>query len=280
VIPVRNGCDFLANQLGALSSDHPPFGFEVIVADNGSTDASVELARSFTTELNLRVIDAGQRPGQAYARNAGVRDATGTRILFLDCDDVVEHGYVGTMSAALARHDFVASKIDVRALNPGWRARTREIAQSVRAAEGPLPYAYGATLGIRRHIFEQVGGFNDSLTTAAEDIDLCWRLRKIGVELMFVPDALLHYRLPHSYRALFQQGRRYGFGQSQVNRLHRTAPSSRRRGTNQRLRLTIGAARLAAFSFDRGARGRGFFLLGRIWGSVLGSLRHRVSPYS
>jgi GT2 family glycosyltransferase len=275
VIPVLNGARVLPEQLASLAEQTVDLGVEVLVADNGSTDQTVAVAQSFAGQLDLRVIDASAARGQTYARNTGARHARAGQMLFLDQDDVVAPGYLAAMSAALEHNEFVAAAVDTRSLNPGWRAQVRSLAQERELPRDVLPWAYGCTLGVTRRAFDLVGGFDTTLYSAAEDIDFCWRLHLAGVELHFVPDAVVQYRFPDTCRKLLAQGRRYGVGQAAVNRKHRVL-GVRRLAFRAWLRHVLGALRLVLLGRNRGERGRGCFLLGRRLGMIEGSLRLRA----
>jgi GT2 family glycosyltransferase len=272
VIPVLDGERYLGEQLEALSREHVAGGFEVLVCDNGSTDGSGALASSFEDRLPLRIVDGSAHRGQTYARNTGAAAGTAPALLFLDQDDVVAPGYLAVMHRALAAHELVAARVDTERLNPGWVGKTREIAQSDGLPGGSTPWAYGCTLGISKARFEQLGGFDTQLYVSAEDVDLCWRAAKDGVDLVFVPDAVLHYRFPDTYRALFRQGRRYGIGQVAVNKKHGLPRDS----FGAWLRRMVGTLRLLLSANERGARGKAMFLLGRRLGMLEGSVRYRT----
>jgi len=276
VIPLYQGERYLAALLSSLAAQVDAPTFEVLVADNGSTDAGREVASSFHGSLELRVIDAGARQGQTYARNQGAAAAAGSKLLFLDQDDVVNDRYVASMCAALDAHDIVGARMDRFRLNPGWRAGVRQLAQETGLAAGPPhPWAYGGTLGVRRERFDQVGGFDERLTIAAEDEDLCWRLQAQGATIAFVPDAIVHYRLPDSWRALFRQGRRYGLAQVQVDTLH--AANGRVSPTvwSQCRRILVEAPR-AMLSPVTARRWTFAFLLGRRLGTLRGLWERRL----
>ena len=72
---------------------------ELIVVDNGSTDDSVEIAESFADRIDLRVVDAHEKPGINVARNRGVMAARGDLFLFCDCDDHAQPGWLRAMAA-------------------------------------------------------------------------------------------------------------------------------------------------------------------------------------
>ena len=163
VIPTFNGLPYLERQLEALADERPTVAFEVILADNGSTDASVEAGRRFADRLDLRVIDASSERGRCFARNEGVRHARGSAIVLLDQDDEIAPGYLDAMARALRRHAVVAARIDPGALNPGWLASVREEGQIDELRGGDRPWAVGGSMGIRRDVFDRVGGFDPGL---------------------------------------------------------------------------------------------------------------------
>jgi GT2 family glycosyltransferase len=274
VIATFDGAEHLGEQLDALAGETVPGGFEVVVADNGSTDGTPDVARAFATRLDLQVVDAADGSGQAHARNVGAAAARADRLVFLDQDDVIGSGYLRAMQQALAEHPLVAARMDTTRLNPEGMTAAREVVQAETLPRDPVPWGYGCTLGVTRSEFERVGGFAVEQVGGAEDIDLCWRLHDVGVEVVFVPDALLHYRLPTSLDVLFRQGRRYGrAGILLYARRDRRDPHS---SFDMWLRGTAGALRLLVGARTRPERGRALFLLGRRIGQLEGELRTRV----
>jgi glycosyltransferase involved in cell wall biosynthesis len=85
VLPVHNRADVLARAIRSVL-DQSLREFELVIVDDGSTDASVEVARSFGDE-RIAVVELGRNRGGNAARNAGVRAAKAPLIGFLDSDD-------------------------------------------------------------------------------------------------------------------------------------------------------------------------------------------------
>ncbi|MST31987.1 glycosyltransferase [Acidimicrobiaceae bacterium USS-CC1] len=205
VIALYNGAATIGEQLDALASQTLS-GCEIVVADNGSTDGGPEIVRSH--RVGARLVDASQRRGQGYARNAGASAATGSKLLFCDSDDVVDTGWAAALADALDRWDVVGGFLEERTLNEGiegWRNPSSAIFTA-----RPLPYGGGGNLGIRRHVFEAISGWPTDLTGSGEDNVLCWRAQLAGYSFGHEPSAIVHYRWRHDLSAHVRQQFVYG----------------------------------------------------------------------
>lgn len=215
VIPCFNAADVVGEQLEALAGqqDAPPF--EVVVVDDGSTDGSVDEVLSWRLQLPaLRVIKEPRRGNVAAVRNRGVEAAVGRFLLFCDADDIVDRRWVANLAAALTEHEFVAGALDLVRLNPTSKRGPTEGRQRDGLQTGDpafLPFAGAGNLGIRRAVFDALGGFDPSLPSL-EDTDLCFRAQLRGHHLSFVPEALVHVRHRPSLVGAYRQGRSWGHG--------------------------------------------------------------------
>lgn len=214
IIPCYNGAETIGAQLEALARQQWTGPWEVIVADNGSTDKTVAIVDGYTDKVpGLRVVDASAIRTQPHAMNVGARAAKGDMLLFCDADDEVGDGWLAAMAEALSKHDFVACRTDSRKLNPSWIANLGSSQEKgLRGLEyAPwLRYAGSGTLGVKRSLLlETVGGFDESMKTYFDNF-FCFQLQLAGTELHFVPDAVMHLRHRGSLRTLFRQGLGYG----------------------------------------------------------------------
>lgn len=213
VIPCLNKADSIAVQLEALANQQNDTLWEVIISDNGSTDASLEIAEQYRERLpNFRIIDSSDRKGAAHARNVGTKVVTGDAIVFCDADDEVGSGWVAAMSEALSKYDFVGSCFEFKKLNKPELVKSRTHAQTKRLQSSPhccLPFVGGSGLGIKRSIHEAVGGFDESMLFC-EDTDYSWRVQAAGTELHFVPEAVIHIRLRESLADMHRQASSWG----------------------------------------------------------------------
>jgi glycosyltransferase involved in cell wall biosynthesis len=211
VIPCFNAAEHIGGQLTALSRQACDFEWEVIVADNGSSDATIELVERYRQILPaLKIVDASARRGSGYARNLGARHATGDFLVFVDADDEVELGYLEAIRTALREHDFVASRFEIDKLNAhliGAKLRNPQDRGLQKIAYPPyLAHAGGSGLGIKHEIHDRVGGFDESLPRL-QDTDYCFRVQILGIELHFVAAAVVHVRYSTKPAALFRQAR-------------------------------------------------------------------------
>lgn len=211
VVPCRADGDQLDALLASIARADPVPDLEVVVALHGTGGVVHEIVGRHAASLAVRVVEVPHATGAGAVRNAGAAATDAPRLLFLDSDDEVRPGYLVAMAAALDEHPFVASRVVTEGINPPWAVRIRNPPQRVALGGGHRPWAYGATLGVRREAFDGVGGFDERFPGAcAEDVDLCWRIQQAGTPLVYVPDALLDYRLRTDLRGIARQAAAYG----------------------------------------------------------------------
>lgn len=210
IIACYNGAKTIGVQLDALARQQWSGPWEIILADNGSTDDTLQIVGRYKEKLpNLRVVDASARRGKPYALNVGAQVAKGERLLFCDADDEVGEGWLAAMGDALSDYDFVACRFDDEKLNKPWVAEGCPSGQKQELPKlffAPNIYAAGGgTIGVNRSLLlETAGGFDETLL-AQEDTMLCVQLQMAGKEMHFVPEAVLHIRRRDTFWATFRQ---------------------------------------------------------------------------
>jgi glycosyltransferase involved in cell wall biosynthesis len=231
VIACLNGAVTLGTQLEALAVQSCPVPWELLLCDNGSTDASIAIAESFRDRIgSLRIIDASARPGAGPARNYGVEQAHGRWVAFCDADDEVAPDWLATMADALSANPFVAGRFESHRLNGARVLRSRPLQQQDELQSSDigarLPHAGGGNMGIHREAFLRVGGFDPKIRWL-EDTDFSWRAQLAGIPLVFRNDVVVHVRLRQTFRSMYVQGRQYGLAHALLEeRYGAPAPSS------------------------------------------------------
>jgi len=278
VIPDRNGGDLLALQLDALhQAIGARTGIEVVVSDNGSTDDTAALARSYDDRLDIRVIDASLAAGINVARNAGVRAAASSRLLLCDADDEVDSAWIEAMMAGFDDGaELLAGPIDYRRLNDErlrqWRGAD---GATVHESLGFLPAGHGSNMGFTRALFDAIGGFDESFRYGAEDTEFFWRAQLAGFTLSEVPDAVVHYRLRAGLRSLWHQWFHYAAAEAQLA-VKFGSRGLRRRNTTAPLADLWWIISRAVLSVDPGRRGAWVRRVASFCGRIRGSLQRRV----
>jgi GT2 family glycosyltransferase len=225
VMPVLNGMPWIQDQLEALAGQQCAEPWEVVVADNGSTDAGPAVMAAYAERFPaLRVVDASGRRGPGAARNAGVAVAAGDRLVFCDADDVVAPGWLSALAAGLEEADVVAGTFDLARLNGG--PVDVGPVPAATAQLGFLPAGLASNLGVRRAAFDAVGGFDETFRVG-EDVDCCWRLQLAGYRFAHVEGAVVARREPGPLGAVFRQALAYGRSGPRLYRRHRVAGARR-----------------------------------------------------
>jgi len=190
VMPVYNGAAFIAEGIGSiLAQAHRPL--EIIVVDDGSTDDSAAIVKSFGEPVRCHCQVNG---GPPVARNSGLDLARGEIIGFLDADDLFAHDKLALQLRRLAAHpdcDVVLGRNQYQQLVPDQGAKPRF--QKMQMEGDHLALQLGCAL-FRRSVFDRVGRF-DETNRICDDWDWFMRAREQGVGLLLHRDVVLHQRL-------------------------------------------------------------------------------------
>jgi len=200
IIPVRNDARRLDLCLASIAaSAYPADRYEIIVADNGSTDNSRQVARARGARVvvfpDIRVSEV---------RNQAARAARGQVLAFVDADHVLEPDWLPFAIESLSKPD--AAAVGAAYYAPADGTWVQRMYDSFRTrAEGVLQVDWlgSGSLAVWREVFEKVAGFDSRLETC-EDVDFCQRLRRNGFGLW--SDNRLrstHLGDPRTIRALF-----------------------------------------------------------------------------
>jgi glycosyltransferase involved in cell wall biosynthesis len=182
VIPTYQRREVLCDAVRALGRVKYNGTFEIIVVVDGSTDGTTAALNRLECPVTLRIIDQENR-GAAHARNRGAAEAMGEILLFLDDDMIAETDLLEQHARSYeAGADAVLGDFPVEpGSRPGFLS---DVIASRKAWErnGPVGHfdVFTGHLSVRRSVFEQLGGFDESFTAGGkygnEDIDFGTRL--------------------------------------------------------------------------------------------------------
>ena len=188
---------------------------EVVVADNHSTDDSLEFVRNRFP--GVHIVSNAANEGFALGYNLALREIDAEYFILLNSDVQVTDGWVETLLDFLDRHPDVAvcqptirwykqpelfeyagaagGYID-RFGYPFCRGRvfgSLEPDTGQYADEVPVFWASGACMAIRSNIFREAGGFDPVFFAHMEEIDLCWRIQNLGYRVCCVPASVVFH---------------------------------------------------------------------------------------
>src|SRR5437867_636986 len=217
VVCSYNGARTIRDCLEALERITYP-DFEVIVVDDGSTDATAAIAARY----DCRLIQTENR-GLASARNTGLEAATGEIVAYTDDDAYPDpdwltylastfltttHAGVGGPNLAPPGDGAIA---DCVARAPGG---PNHVLLSDREAE----HIPGCNMAFRAASLRAIGGFDPQFRIAGDDVDVCWRLQASGASLGFAHAAVVWHHRRNSVRAYWRQQLHYGRAEAMLER--------------------------------------------------------------
>lgn len=214
VVATYNGARTLNACLDSLQRLNYP-DYEVIVIDDGSTDATPEIAGKFPSVRYIRQ----ENRGLSAARNAGIAAAAGEIIAFTDDDCRADEDWLYYLAGDLLRGDFVGigghnflppedSPVAAAVLvSPGGPAH-------VMLTDREAEHIPGCNMAFYKWALDEAGGFDALYRKAGDDVDVCWRLQERNHKIGFSPAGFVwHYRRSTVKAYLKQQA---GYGEAEA----------------------------------------------------------------
>jgi glycosyltransferase involved in cell wall biosynthesis len=215
VIPMYNSEDTIVQALRGLERQTHD-RFEVVVVDDGSTDASVPAVEelSIASAIPIRLIRQNNA-GPAEARNNGVKHSFGETIVFLDSDCIPAPNWVEEMVAPV--NGKVAGCYCGNQVINGESATARyvqyEMSWRHQKMIGKSIDAFSTySASMSKNAFEETGGFSTEYREASgEDFDLSFSLRRAGYDLRFNENTFVYQHHPDSLLAYLKKQYRRGY---------------------------------------------------------------------
>jgi biofilm PGA synthesis N-glycosyltransferase PgaC len=208
-----------------LQQDYP--NLEIVVVDDGSTDATVERVMPYVRSGSVRLVTKEVNEGKAMAINDALPAISGEIVLILDADArparnmlryVMPH-FEYPRVAAVTGNPRVADRSEF--LGKLQMLEFTSIVSVLRRAQriwGRMLTVSGVVTAFRTSALVDVGLFSPDMAT--EDIDMTWKLQKRFYDVRYEPAAVVEMRVPRTLRNLWRQRRRWAVGLGQVLRRH------------------------------------------------------------
>lgn len=233
VLPVLNEArDIERLLLEVLNQASPHGGFEVLVADGGSTDGTRNIVTRLADQWpSLQLLDNPGRLSSA-GRNVGVRAARGTYVLFVDGHCSIPRSdylvrlvemFETTGAACLSRPQPLMLRTEgswgqaIAAARHSWLGH--DLGSDIYGGAPGSSDPRSAGAAYLRTVIEQLGGYDERFD-ACEDVEFNCRVRTAGYSSYRHPDLRIDYRPRTSLGSLFRQMTRYGRGRARLLARH------------------------------------------------------------
>ena len=226
VVPAYNEGKVVRNCVASILASDYSYR-EVILVDDGSTDDTLQEMRHFENEPGVTVIGK-PNGGKASALNAGLAQAKGEIVFFVDADGMFAPNTITEMLKAFESERIGAvcgndSPVNLdRFLTRLANLQTHVGTGFVRRALtmiNCLPIISGNIGAFRRSVIEKTGPFIEGFI--GEDLELTWRVHRAGYRVVFQPTATVYAEVPSTLNGLWKQRVRWARGLLQTVRLHR-----------------------------------------------------------
>jgi len=206
IIPVKNEAKRIVACLESiLTINYPQERYEIILVDNGSTDETGQIGKSYGAKVL-----AHPELTISGLRNVGASAALGSLLAFIDADVIISKDWLTAAIDCLNRSPDTGC-VGCYPSPPeqnGWVTRSwwfLQIPKSIKS-EGEVNWLPSMNMVVRKEAYELVGGFNPSLITC-EDVDFCYRLGARYKIIYCNSMQAIHYGEPKSLRELFKKER-------------------------------------------------------------------------
>jgi GT2 family glycosyltransferase len=212
VIPTFNRLDTLEVVLPSLTGqDYPRDSYEIVIADSGSTDGTAEYVKNLG-DPGIRFFTVENR-GRSGARNRGINEAKGNLVLFTDADIIADAHLIAShleLYRTIPGSAVVGCEVQVSSLDEYERVRIhhdefRTLHPHSRKSLSWLYFLTGNALVPRAKLLE-AGMFDENFTGYGhEDLELGYRLQRLGVPIRYNPRAINYHWHPVGFEEQCQK---------------------------------------------------------------------------
>ena len=225
IIPVYNRPDEVDELLESLSNQTQK-DFEVIIVEDGSINPCKDVCNKYAGILSLHYY-AKENSGPGQSRNYGAERANGEWLIILDSDVVLPEGYLENVEKSL--NSQLAAFGGPDTAHPDFTPVQKAISYSmtsffttggIRGGKAKLDkfYPRSFNMGIRRDVYQQLGGFTKM--RFGEDIDFSYRIVEAGYKPRLFPEAWVWHKRRTDFRKFFRQVYNSGIARINLEKRH------------------------------------------------------------
>ena len=226
IVPVYNRPDEVDELLQSLC-EQTVKDFEVIIVEDGSIKPCKDVCNKYAGILSLHYY-AKENSGPGQSRNYGAERANGEYVIILDSDVVLPSGYLQAIEEELAQQPCEAFG-GPDASHPDFTPVQKAISYSmtsffttggIRGGKAKLDkfYPRSFNMGIRRDVYQQLGGFTKM--RFGEDIDFSYRIVEAGYQPRLFPEAWVWHKRRTDFRKFFRQVYNSGIARINLEKRH------------------------------------------------------------
>lgn len=226
IVPVYNRPDEVDELLQSLC-EQTVKDFEVIIVEDGSIKPCKDVCNKYAGILSLHYY-AKENSGPGQSRNYGAERANGEYFIILDSDVVLPSGYLQAIEEELAQQPCEAFG-GPDAAHPDFTPVQKAISYSmtsffttggIRGGKAKLDkfYPRSFNMGIRRDVYQQLGGFTKM--RFGEDIDFSYRIVEAGYQPRLFPEAWVWHKRRTDFRKFFRQVYNSGIARINLEKRH------------------------------------------------------------
>lgn len=279
VIPVFNEENNIRDTLDSIYNNTMK-PFEVIVADGGSSDSTVDIIRS---EFKNVILINNEKRTAAAGRNAGIKKASGNIIAFTDGDCVVDSNWIESINFFFEAYDIDGMRGRVCNASPrnnidkywgelAWEKLMFFGDEIIDIKDKNIRVVLvTANCAYTKKILYKIKGFNNWFGNNAEDVDLCWRAIEYGAKLKYNPEARIYSHNITTIGGVIKKSFRNGVSSSKLQKKYGT-----RFNYDPNIYKMLCRSIIELFTLKKDSGLNVIELVSHLSGKYYGSIRYRV----
>ena len=279
VIPVFNEENNIRDTLNSIYNNTMK-PFEIIVADGGSSDSTVDIILS---EFKDVILINNEKKTAAAGRNAGIKKATGNIIAFTDGDCIVDQKWIESINSFFEKYDIDGmrgkvcnapprNKIDKYWGELAWEKLMFFGNEIVDIRDKDIRVVLvTANCAYTKKLLHQIKGFSNWFGNNAEDVDLCWRAIEHGAKLKYNPEARIYSHNITTVGGVIKKSFRNGVSSSKLQKKY-----GGRFNCDPNIYKMLGSSIIGLFTLKRDSDLNVIELVSHLNGKYYGSIRYRV----